>query len=186
MPARIKKSNLLKFVFIIGLVFLIGVVGLFFWRQSQVLEAVSLSEQQQKLVDQFGYPNHFILVFGQMVIDNEYQDVRYEAWSYDQLGRRFNFVDGDFADDTDISFELEAQYPDLKPSYFAQNMTFEEVKNVIGSEPSISADVLPEIAEDMQIYDFHGQVKVGIAEDKVVYIETFPVLDVENKQDAQE
>ena len=183
MPALSKKLFPFKLIILVGLLLLVVVTGIFFWLRTSPTEVISLTDQQQKLVDQFGYPDHFVLVFGEMVIEKEYEEIRYEAWNYDESGRRYNFVDGEFASDTNISFLIDADYPDLKPTYFTEGMNFDQVKKVIGADPSESVDAIPEIAENMTVYDFHGQIKVGVFEEEVVYIQTYPVI---SEEDAKE
>ena len=187
MPALIKKKSFSSLLLtIIGVIVLTAVAAiyLFVLKPSKTKDAVKLSSQQQELVDRFGYPTTFLLTFGEMAVKGEYKPVRFEAWNYDELGRRFYFVDGEFQKDVDIDFVENAQYPKLRPSQFAKDVTWEKVKEIIGTSPLAQADVQPEIMENTRVYDFWGQVKVAVEEDKLVYIQTYPV--VTNEENEQE
>ena len=171
-PLKIPRLSFLSLIFLFFLIaFLIfGFYSLFNDKE------VRLSKQQRELVEQFGYPNTFILAFGEMAVAGEYKPVRFEVWNYDRLGRRFYFVDGQFQKDADIEFLENAHYPDLRPSQFSQNTSWEKVKKIIGTPPRAQAEIRPEIMEDTIVYDFWGQVKVAVKDDKLVYIQTYPVI----------
>ena len=111
-----------------------------------------------------------------MAVAGEYKPVRFEVWNYDKLGRRFYFADGQFQKDADIEFLENARYPSLRPSQFLQNASWEKVKKIIGTSPRAQAEIRPEIMEDTTVYDFWGQVKVAVKDDKLVYIQTYPVI----------
>jgi len=175
MTSRTTRPNLAKIFVLLGIgLVLIGGTFIFF-KKNKIKPRVKLSPQQQKLVKQFGYPSTFTLIFGEMMIEAEYQPARLEIWNYDQLGRRFYFVDGQFVKDADLSFVEEARYPDLKPTWFDRGMTLDQVKEIIGAEPSVEAELIPKIIEKGKIYDFYGQVKVGEIDGKIVYLQTYPV-----------
>lgn len=177
MSVRIKQKSLSHIVLlIVAVVAVAAAVYFFLIRPSQTGEAVKLSSQQQELVDRFGYPNTFILTFGEMAVADEYKPVRFEAWNYDELGRRFYFVDGQFQRDVDIDFVENGQYPSLRPSQFPQNTSWKKVQEIIGTSPQTQAEIQPRLMEDTSVYDFWGQVKVAVNEDKVVYIQTYPVF----------
>jgi len=186
MPAPTKKKNLLILLLITLIVLAAGVVVYFLViKPSKSQDQVKLSSQQQELVERFGYPTTFILTFGEMAVTGQYQPVRFEAWNYDQLGRRFYFVDGEFQKDIDIDFIDNGQYPKLRPSQFPQDISWEKIKEIIGTSPLAQADIQPEIMEKTTIYDFWGQVKVASRENKVLYIQTFPVVDNEQENEKK-
>jgi len=160
----------------LGVFLILGLFVFLYFNQKRIKPKVALSSQQKELVDQFGYPTTFTLVFGEMTIEGKYQPARLEIWNYDEIGRRFYFVDGQFAKDEDIPFREKALYPDLRPTWFDQETTFEQVKKIIGLEPRASAEFIPEIIKNGKVYDFYGQVKVAVVDGKIIYLETYPVL----------
>lgn len=182
MSVHIKQNRFPRLFFLgIGLAILLLVGGYFYFKNKGGQDPVKLSSQQQELVERFGYPTTFILAFGEMAVGKKYQPVRFEAWNYDELGRRFYFVDGEFQKDVDIDFVENGQYPKLRPSQFPKDITWKKTKEIIGTSPLAQADVQPEIMENTTIYDFWGQVKVVVENDKVVSIQTYPVIENEEK-----
>lgn len=139
-------------------------------------DPVSLSSQQQELVNKFGQPTTFILVFGEELIDDEFKRVRYEIWNYNQYGRRFRFIDGEFKAVEDIRPIKEAQYPTLRPSMFEEGITLEDIKKVVKIEPNMMTELDPELIPNAKGYNFAGQLAVGVHEGKVVFIQTYPVI----------
>lgn len=178
MPFVFGKKKIPVLLFIVGVVVLLLGMAAYFLLIKPTLnqDAVKLSSQQKQLVEDFGYPTTFILTIGEMTVEGEYKQVRFEAWNYDQLGRRFYFVDGEFQKDIDIDFIENGQYPNLRPSQFSQNTTWDKTQEIIGTSPQAQADIQPEIMEKTSVYDFWGQVKVATEDDKLVYIQTYPVI----------
>lgn len=170
------RFNSIKILVFFSLLITIGLGSFFYFKARRVETRVELSPQQQELVEQFGFPNTFSLVFGEMMIKGGYQPVRFETWNYNDIGRRFYFIDGQFVKDADIPFAEKARYPNLRPTWFGKDMTFDQIKKVIGTEPLVSAELIPEIIENGRIYDFFGQVRVGEVDGKMVYLRTYPVV----------
>ena len=188
MAAPIKKKSFSALLsIIIGIIVLTTAAAVYFLviKPSANQDLVKLSSQQKVLVERFGYPTTFILVFGEMAAAGEYKPVRFEAWNYDELGRRFYFVDGEFQKDADIDFVENSQFPSLRPSQFSKKITWEKAKEIIGTPPLAQADIQPEIMENTRIYDYWGQVKVAVKEDKVVYIQTYPVVTGEQENEQE-
>jgi len=179
MAARARQNGFSPIVvLIIGVVLAAVAIAVYFLliKPSQTGDAVKLSSQQQELVDRFGYPSTFILTFGELAVEGEYKPVRFEAWNYDELGRRFYFVDGQFEKDADIDFVENGHYPQLQPSQFKRGVTWEKVQEIIGTSPQAAADIQPQIMDNTSVYDFWGQVKVAVKDDEVIYIQTYPVV----------
>ena len=188
MPVHIASKNFSpRRLLIIGAVLLLVSLAVYFLFKNLISrDAVGLSSQQQELVEQFGYPNTFTLIFGEMTVEGEYQPVRFETWNYNDIGRRFYFIDGQFVKDVDIPFIEKARYPNLRPTWFGKDMTFDQIKKVIGTEPLVSAELIPEIMENGKIYDFWGQVRVGEVDGKIVYLRTYPVVVEETGENEGE
>lgn len=170
MSIQLKKKFPILLIVIVGILFVIVIIFLFNLQGG-------LSKQQKQLVERFGYPNTFMLTFGEMAKGNKYQTVRFEAWNYHELGRRFYFVDGEFQKDVDIDIIKDANYPKLTPEMFRKNASYGSFLVTMETSPVSKADIIPEIMEDTTVYNYNGQVKVAVSKNKVIYIETFPVLE---------
>ena len=133
------------------------------------------SLEQKELIENLGYPTSYVLAFGEMTIDEEYKTVRFESWNYDRHGRTFYFIDGEFKKDSDIDFIDNADSFPIKPNKFKKDLTFEEFKKIVKAEPSVSGEVPDYMMENTIIYDFADQMKVGVENGIVVYIEALPI-----------
>jgi len=130
-------------------------------------DPVEVSQDQEKLINRFGYPDTFVLVMR--------GNTRLEIWSYYTMERSFIFLDGEFANDEFVA-ELpeEFSFPKFKPTQFNQGMTFAQVKQILG-QPTAQGELIPELMENTTIYDFHDQVKVAVKDAEVIYVQTLPV-----------
>lgn len=177
MPDFNKKNSVILKIIPIIIVILLAIGS--FWYSSRTKtkpqEVVKLSPQQQELVDKFGYPTTFVLSFGEEFVSNESKFSRHEIWNYNHLGRRFRFVDGEFKAAEDMLPLKDAKYPQLHPSMFENDLTFDEVKKITQAQPTAISETDPELLEGAKTYNFAGQLIVGEHEDKVVFIQTFPV-----------
>jgi hypothetical protein len=163
-----KTKTIIIFIAILILV----IIGSFYLFKDK---ETTFSPQQKELVKNLGYPTSYVIVFGEMVVDNEYKDVRFEAWNYDKHGRVFHFVDGKFKKDSDIGFIDNADPFPIKPNKFKKDLAFEEFKKIVKAEPSVSGEVPDYVMENTIIYDFADQMKVGVENGIVVYIEALPI-----------
>lgn len=136
---------------------------------------VDLSIQQQQLVKRFGFPTSYALIFGEATLENEYRPVRVEIWNYDRHGRAFYFIDGKFSQDSDIAFVNEAVAFPVVPTRFTVGLSLEQAQGVVGGKPTASGKVPEQIMPGTTIYDFSDQIKIGVKDNKVVYIQTFPL-----------
>jgi hypothetical protein len=164
------KKTTIIIVFIV--ITVLTIVGVFY---SLSRKETAFSRQQKELVKNLGYPTSYVIVFGEMVVDGEYKDVRFESWNYDRHGRVFHFVDKEFKKDSDIGFIDNADPFPIKPNKFKKGLTFEEFKKIVKAEPSVSGEVPDYIMENTIVYDFADQMKVGVENDIVVYIEALPI-----------
>jgi len=162
-----KKLKIFLFIFLLGVVTFFIISGF--------PNGSKLSSDQSELVDDLGYPTSYTIAFGETVINGEYKQVRYESWNYEKHGRSFLFVDGKFTADENIAFVDKADPFPITPNEFGEEMSFEEVKGIIGGEPNVSASVPESLLENAKVYDFEEQIKIGVINDKVIYIQTLPL-----------
>lgn len=134
-----------------------------------------LSSQQQQLVERLGYPTSYTITFGEATIEGQYKPVRLEIWNYDRHGRAFYFVDGKFTKDSDIAFIDRVDPFPIVPGKFDKEMSLDQIKGIIGGGPTASGKVSDKLMASTTIYDFSDQVKIGVKDNKVIYIQTFPL-----------
>ena len=168
---KIKK----KLILIVIVLFLI-LGGFLFWHfslpePSFVIDTdiVTASEDQTELINNFGYPNSFILIMD--------QGVRYESWTYYEMERTFVFLDGKFLEEQIVA-RIEDEnvlFPEFRPTQFKSGMPFSEVTDILG-EPTAQGEISSDILEDALVYNYIDQVSVGTKGDKVVFVRTFPVF----------
>jgi len=139
-------------------------------------KGVPFSAQQKELIKNLGYPTSYFLVFGEIVVDEEYRPARLESWNYANHGRSFYFVDGEFKRDSDIDFIDNVDPFPIRPNKFKDNLSFDELKKIIKAEPTAFGEIPDYILEDGIVYDFSDQLKVGVKDDIVVYIEAFSII----------
>lgn len=157
---------------LLGLVILAGAVIFIFANKPS---PSNLSSQQKQLVEKFGYPTSYTISFGEMTIEGQYRPARLEIWNYDRHGRAFYFVDGKFTQDRDIAFIDKADPFPIAPSKFDKEMSLDQIKGIIGGGPTASGKVPDKLLASTTVYDFSDQVKIGIKDNKVIYIQTFPL-----------
>jgi hypothetical protein len=179
MPAKKSKPFGLKkpFLFFLFLLFLTaGLVLLFYFKpfsfkQDKVLVKTSLDQQQ--VLDSFGYPDTFTLI----MMDG----VRHEVWNYYLLQKSFEFLNGEFLKDRELSFlEAEFQFPKFKPTQFKEGMSLAEAQFL--GDPTAEGEVSSDLLDNAKVYNFWDQVKVGVKDGRILYVETLPVFIPEDYQ----
>ena len=131
-------------------------------------DLVKPSQDQAEFINSFGYPDVFILS-----MDDK---TRFESWTYYDMERNFTFLDGQFIEAKTISdLGKEFDFPQFRPCQFDYNMTLAQAEQILG-EHTAQGEVIPELAENTTIYDYWDQVKVGIKNEKIVFIQTLPMF----------
>jgi len=128
----------------------------------------NLSADQMKITGEFGFPDTFLI---SMDANN-----RFEVWSYYDLETSFSFLNGEFNGDQPIR-DLEGgfEFPKFRPLQFTADMDLGDIKKIFKGEPTAEGILNPEIMDNVTIYDYFDQIKVGIQDDKVIFIQTLPV-----------
>ena len=130
-----------KIIYII-LALLVVILGAGIWYFIGSQEA-ALSQDQQELVEEFGWPSVFSLSFS--------GGSRFELWAYHDFAKTFIFDDGQFqiTSTSEISLgDAESLY--LKPSQFKADLTKEELIKQLG-QPT-------------------GQIEIPVSDKKVEYL----------------
>ncbi len=154
----VKKTGWFKKIFI-GLL-IIGLGATLFWlgknwqKVSNIINfqdsGVSYSENQQRVIDNFGLPQTFTIA--------QQDGQKLESWKYIYLDEIFVFQDGEFVARQHFNFDLntdEGLYLDYQPQDFYQLQSLKEISELLAREPSFEAQIDPEImGEDNYFYSF--------------------------------
>ena len=134
----------------------------------QPKELITLSVDQQDLVDSFGQPDVFRLTM--------MDDLRHEIWTYYRMERSYVFINSRFVEDQIIEdIDEDFQFPQFKPTHFKAGLDLGEVEKILGKH-SAEGELDPQILENAKIYDFYDQVKAGFKDDKLIFVQTVPVF----------
>ncbi|MCB2223444.1 MAG: hypothetical protein KQH83_04625 [Actinobacteria bacterium] len=135
-------------------------------------------DDQVRVVEEFGLPSVFTIVFGQDpegVLDDA-EDHRFEYWDYHDMGVRFVFRDGAVMGTRTIPLLGPGyDYPAVAPGWFAAGMTLDDVAGLLGGMPTSGAEVVPEIAGEFVVAVWNDVVAVGFVDGVIVSVETAPV-----------
>jgi len=128
---------------------------------------LSLSGDQQKLVDSLGYPDIFTLM--------EMERFRFEIWTYFDKQRSFSFLNGRFQEDS-FQDKISPSYgwPGLRPTQFKIGMTEDEVKRILNKPTAVGRIEQGEL-KGIVIYDYFDQVKVAFRNGMLIYMRTLPI-----------
>lgn len=129
---------------------------------------VALSDEQQELVDELGFPDTFSLAMDER--DRE------EIWNYHSLKSSFHFLNGRYirADNTLELLPPDAALPDVKPTDFPNGMTHDQIMADAGDELASSEALKVEDFGAIKGYQYAGGLFVGTRDDKVNFIATQP------------
>lgn len=172
----VKKTGWFKKIFIVLLI--IGLGFALFWlgknwqNVSNIINfqdsGVSYSENQQRVIDNFGLPQTFTIA--------QQDGQKLESWKYIYLDEIFVFQDGEFVARQHFNFDLntdEGLYLDYQPQDFYQLQSLKEISELLAREPSFEAQIDPEImGEDNYFYSFDHFLNVSVVNDEVVGIQT--------------
>jgi|GEM_PF-5349584 len=183
----VKKNGWFKKIFIVLLI--IGLGSALFWlgknwqNVSNIIDfqdlGVSYTENQQRVIDNFGLPQTFTLA--------QQDEQRLESWKYIYLDEIFVFQDGEFVARQHYNFDLnidEGLHLDYEPKDFYQLQSLEEISKFLAREPSFEAQIDPEImGEDNYFYSFDHFLNVSVDNEKVVGIQTVAFKTSEEAND---
>ena len=139
-----------------------------------------ISAEQQRILDEFGRPESFRLVFATEGGDQERTASRIEEWNYYRLQTRLSFVDGALQGGGEIE-----DVPDwtllpmaYRPEQFTGLMGLEEIqRSVTGERPferlEVPDDLLPGARLEMIGFE---QLVLGFEQGRLIYVETVPLF----------
>jgi hypothetical protein len=140
----------------------------------------SPQDDRQIFLSQFGEPDTFTLFFDENEDGSLY---RHETWGYADELTELTFLDGVLVNDEAVEYSTTTLFaPSLRyhPMDFQAGMTLEQVKALLDNIELVSAEVLPELGGNAQLYGGE-QILIGFNEGKLVYVETF-ALSEENEE----
>lgn len=165
---RKKKIFLIIAIVIVAWIIIARLLVNYTFRFVKMSDSVFSSVDQIDLINSFGYPNIFLLS-----MDDEN---RYEVWTYFDMEREFIFMNGEFLDAKPVdSISEDFQFSEFRPTQFKNEISLEDINKILG-DPTAKAKVSAEIMQNTELYDYWDQVKVGIQDGEVVFVQTLPVL----------
>jgi len=135
---------------------------------SSSVSSRSYSENQQRVINNFGLPQTFTIAK-----DN---DQILENWKYIYLDEIFVFQDGDFVARQHFNFDVELEngiYLNLEPKDFYAATSLEQLNQLLGREPSFEAEIDQDVSEDIQLFvSYDDLLNATLWEDKVIGLQT--------------
>jgi hypothetical protein len=134
--------------------------------------AVALSPAQQDVIDYYGWPQTFSLMF--YARDAGAAAVRHETWNYHAAGIAYTFVDGESGGlPTPLPDVPGAVYPDYRPTQFAAGMSVARIFNALPAVETYYQEQMPETGTSTYWVD---RLVMGFVDAGLVYVETRPQL----------
>lgn len=95
----------------------------------------SISAQQQQLVDEFGWPQSFLVTFSTEENDGKRHNFRFETWYYYNVWTSFSFINGVFNESAGIDkFTGDVNPLPYKPYDFNRGLQWHEVQRIAGHQ----------------------------------------------------
>lgn len=137
---------------------------------SYVLDGYEYSIQQQKVVDEWGQPQSFYILFYQREdIQGGVETVRYEEWTYPARGKQVIFENGVELRQDEVTKEavFSTRYT---PEQFFAFMNREQLASLTGLEDWFILPVEDELVQDADLY-YAGGLTFGLQDGELVYVE---------------
>ena len=100
---------------------------------------------------------------------------RVEYWDYRDMGVRFVFRDEAIVGTRTIDrIGSEYGFPAVSPDWFYAGMTYEDVVDVLGGEPSHTGSLIPEMSDDFWMAIWDGCVSVSFIRGEIASVQTVP------------
>lgn len=136
-------------------------------------DAVELSEDQQLVYEDFGWPDTFTL----SEIDNlEGDSVRYETWVYYYGKSSYTFADGVFITSGEAQPLPEGFTPaPYQPNHILLGASPEQAKDWMGNNPLTLVEESGAIQEGGKFY-VGQQIILGFLDDRLFFVDTFAFI----------
>jgi hypothetical protein len=136
----------------------------------------TLSAEQQRVVDELGYPDSFTLLFYQDLDEqDQFYDIRFECWHFDAAGRDVVFVNGEKISDepADAAEELLVAAP-YRPEQFSASMRLKDVLASAGISKYVRTAADPALVASGEVY-IASQLAFGMKAGRLMAVETVPL-----------
>ena len=99
-------------------------------RQSRFRKKIS--RQQKELVNEFGWPQAFLVTFVTEETDEYFNQYRVETWHYYNVLTSYSFINGQFSSSKGIDpFDQEIYQADYNPYNFHSDSTWDDIQDLI-------------------------------------------------------
>jgi len=138
----------------------------------------TFSSEQQEVIDAFGYPDSFSILFYYEEFDPNYSGmVRDELWRYFSAGQAIVFYNGELIASEDIIDPPTAWLPTLyHPGMFTANAGLEGVLASAGVSDFFELPLEEALLDKGTLYYAPG-LSFGLVDDCLVYVETILVAE---------
>jgi len=136
----------------------------------------TLSATQQNYVDEYGYPDRFVIFFFDEVLgDGQLFSMRHESWYYDARGYEIVFRNGDkFTERNGNPVQIEGLgHTPYTPQVFTAEMNLDTLLNIHGETGFYVQNVDDEMITGELI--FIQGLAAGFEEGRLSYVETLPL-----------
>jgi hypothetical protein len=133
----------------------------------------TLSSDQQNVIDRFGYPEAFsILFYEEEQVGGSRVDVRFETWSYYTSAVEYTFVNGNQEAEDSLEVELVGDLHPIPyhPEQFVAYMSLDEVIASAGLETYLVLPLEKELVEGGEVY-YGDELTFGLKDDELLYVE---------------
>lgn len=138
----------------------------------------TLSIDQQKTIEELGYPDTFTIYFYQNNPDGGYdQGLRFESWTYYNKKLMLTFQDGEPTSQETIDSALDNILPvPYRPEQFATFMSLNRLIKSTGIQQYLILPLEPEIVRDGQVF-YADQLTFGMKNDRLMFVETLVLTE---------
>jgi len=140
--------------------------------------AEEFSDDQVRVLDEFGMPSTFTVVFGTDAGDlpSEAEVHRFEVWDYRDMGVRFLWRDGAVVGTRALArLGPGYDYPAVSPHWFYEGMTFDDVVDVMGAVPTAAGELVPSLSDDFEMAVWMDSIAVSFIDGVIASVQTAPL-----------
>lgn len=141
---------------------IVSIAGLFSGKDGE-----ALSEDQRKVIKKMGYPDVFVVM-----MEN---DDRREIWTYFSKEINCVFINGKLSSLKEQKpLNQNFHYTKIRPAQFFNGMMEEDVIKILSNPTAITEGTIETVEGKVKIFDYFDQVRVGMVDGQVVYVQTLP------------
>lgn len=196
-PLKVVKKKTPAFyigilLLIFAVVIMAGFCGLLAWgfyqvNQSPVLVDVSektstgiepyvLSESQSEILRQYGNPHSFSILFYTVAEEgNTSISVRDETWTYYDLRKTFQFINGELTEETAFTPEIiNATRNTYSPQNFSAGMGITDIVSVNDVKQYLEIPLEDELVPNSRLY-YANRLTFALQNGRLRYVESLPL-----------